>query len=1109
MRALAGWLALALLVLAPAWVLGTGSGLQFVLAVAAALADGRLTVEQADGRLLGDVTVRGFAFRADAATVSLARADVNLRLSRLLIGRIQAERLDAQSLVVALHERAAPAVPSPPRAPLTVSTPLRLAVEEGRLADFRLRRADGREWVLPEARFGAHWRDEWIVIGLLRATTVEAGAVELRGRIAIVEDRLRLVDVDVAGPGTLHAEGAVALGDADSKLEVTWRDLRSPRADLVPWLTSSHGELTLEGPWRGYAWKLAGHVHAADVAGDLAARGRGTLRDLHVQRAELRALDGSLVADGRIAWSGALRTEAALQFEQLNPGAVFAQWPGRLTGQARLDAQWREGAPRLEFDGALRESELRGYPLALQATGRTEGGQVLVKELALESGASRLRAQGRLLPDMDLRGELRSTDLRSLWAGLAGQAALSAGARGTFDAPRLALRGTLDHIVYGAYRAAHVAVDAQFAPQGHSQVGVTLSGVDAGVPLREVRLAAEGTRRANRLRIEAHGAEGAATVVLAGGVAGERWQGRVTGLDVAPPRGAPWTLEEPAALLLERQRVKLEPACLQGGASRACAEFETSPAGQRVAFRARQFELQHLRAWLPGEWNLTGTLSGTAALRMRGGELAEIRADLAGSAGAVEGGGVRLDYGPGEFRVQPDDGRLHATLRLRPAGGEVDGDIWIAPGGALLDRPMLGDLRVRLPDLAWLPVLSPEIAAAQGSIDGDLHVSGSLRGPALHGRLQVANGRVTLTTPGIELTDIAASFERGRDAPLNVSVSALSGGGRLALAGQLKSMQPRLVGQFTLKGENVQGFNTAEMRAWMSPDLTLALDGTTARLTGEVGVPRAEITPRELGGRGVAPSGDQVILRETAEAETAGIAVESEVRVVLGDAVSIDGLGLKTKLTGAIVTFDEPGRPTRGRGELRLVGGRYKAYGQELQIEEGRLIFTGGPVTTPAIDIRAIRKPREDIKVGLRARGTLERPEFSLFSEPAMSQEEQLSWLVLGRSLSGTLDSSQRTQLSSAALSLGLTGGEYLAQQLAPRLGLDVVSLGAKPGETADLARFTIGKYLSPKLFVSYGVGLFQPGHFFRLQYDLGKRFKLVGESGVQQGGDVLYSIER
>ena len=61
----------------------------------------------------------------------------------------------------------------------------------------------------------------------------------------------------------------------------------------------------------------------------------------------------------------------------------------------------------------------------------------------------------------------------------------------------------------------------------------------------------------------------------------------------------------------------------------------------------------------------------------------------------------------------------------------------------------------------------------------------------------------------------------------------------------------------------------------------------------------------------------------------------------------------------------------------------------------------------------------------------------------------------------------------------------------------------------APLAMLTIGKYLSPKLFISYGVGLFQRGYSFKLQYDVGRGFKLQTETGVESGGDILYSIER
>ena len=1103
----------AVLLLAPAWLLGTGSGLRAAAAIAHELTGGRLTVGGTEGRLLGDVWLRELAYRTETVSIEIDRAELNLRLSRLLVGRIQAERLAVGTL--AITTRAAPTRPTPPpeHGPLSVRTPLRLAVEEGRVDAFRLRLASWtRDWTLTDASFGARWRDEWIVVGTLRATTAEAGAVELRGRLAILDDVLQLQEIEAHGPAaTLRASGALALADtASNALDLAWQNLELPR-EIAPWFASGSGEARLDGPWADYGWRTQAQVRLQGIAGALSARGRGDLRALNVQRAELATLGGAVRGDGRLAWSPRLATDAALEWEGIDPGRQWPEWAGRLNGRAQLQAQWGKSI-QVEFDGAVRDSQLRGYPFDLHAVGRTEDRNVVLKEFALQSGASTLTARGQLLPEMALSGELHSADLRSLWAGLSGRAELRGSAAGTFAAPRLTARGNVDDLVYERFRVTHAALDAQLASAGASRFDLQLDGVEAGVALRSLRLEGAGTRASHRLRVAAQGRDSSASLALEGHEKGGAWRGRLVEASVQPPGGEAWRLEEPAGLSYLGQAFQSEPACLAAGTSRACAQLGLSPGRQRIAFRTREFDLQHLRAWLPAEWNATGMLTGNAVLGIVGGELTEIRADLASSAGTVEGGGVRLEFGPGALQVEPEGGKLHAQVQLRPAGGDVRGEVWIAPGKDLLDRPMLGDLHLKLPDLSWLPVLSPEIAAAQGALDADLGVSGTPRSPSLDGKLHLTGGRVQLTTPGIELTELTASFERGRDAPLSLKAQAHSGDGAIEVQGEFRALQPKLAGELTIKGQNVLGFNRPDVRAWLSPDLKLAIDGRSARLTGELGVPKADITPRELARGGVSPSGDQVLVetqQEAAAGRGGAVRIESEVKIVLGDQVRFDGLGLKTRLTGAITALDDPARPTRGRGELRLEGGRYKAYGQELQIESGRLIFGGGPITDPAIDITAVRKPREDIKVGLRVRGSLDAPEFNLFSEPAMSQEEQLAWLVLGRSLSATLDSGQRTQLSGAAVSLGLTGGEYLAQQLAPKLGLDEVSLGAKPGETADLARFTIGKYLSPKLFVSYGYGLFQPGHFFRMQYDVGKHVKLVGESGVTQGGDVMYTIER
>ncbi|MBI3171020.1 MAG: translocation/assembly module TamB domain-containing protein, partial [Hydrocarboniphaga effusa] len=670
-----------------------------------------------------------------------------------------------------------------------------------------------------------------------------------------------------------------------------------------------------------------------------------------------------------------------------------------------------------------------------------------------------------------LDGGLSSPDLHSLWAGLHGRAQLQAQLRGTQPEPVLQLSGTVGDLVFRNYRAGRAVLDAQLALKSRSDLRLELEDVDAWVALRSASLTLSGTREKHSARFEARGETAAGEIALRGGAEGRRWRGQLTEARFAPGAGQEWRLEEPAPLGFNDGRLSVDPVCLAGGESRACVQTQISAVQQHVAFSARQFELKHLQGLLQDDWTIAGTLSGTASVTVARGELHDLRADLVGSKGLVAVAGVRLDYGPGEFQVRSEGQSLRAHLRLTPAGGVVSGDLLLSPAATLLDRRIQGDIRLKLPDLAWLPVLSREIAAAEGALTGDLRASGTVRSPSLDGRVQLAGGRVQLATPGIEFTHIGAKFESSARAPLAVSITANAGEGRLKLDGEMLALRPDLAGKFTLTGDNAQLFNTPEIRAWVTPDLQLALREGTARLTGELKVTGALITPREIGGGGVAPSSDQVLVSETGE-PPGGLNIESEVRIVLGEAVRFDGLGLKTRLTGAITAFDDPGRPTRARGELQLAGGRYKAYGQDLQIETGRLLFNGGLVTDPAIDISAYREPREDIKVGLRARGTLDAPQFSLYSTPAMSQEEQLSWLILGRSLSETLKAGAGAELGGAAMSLGLTGSDYLAQQLGTRLGFDQVSVGAKPGETADKARMTIGKYLSPKLFVSYGVGL-------------------------------------
>ncbi len=94
-----------------------------------------------------------------------------------------------------------------------------------------------------------------------------------------------------------------------------------------------------------------------------------------------------------------------------------------------------------------------------------------------------------------------------------------------------------------------------------------------------------------------------------------------------------------------------------------------------------------------------------------------------------------------------------------------------------------------------------------------------------------------------------------------------------------------------------------------------------------------------------------------------------------------------------------------------------------------------------------------------------------------------------------------------AATSAGLSKGAALAESIGHQLGFQDVSVTREAN--SDQPWLTVGRYLSPKLYVSYGVGLFEPGSVVRLRYELTEHWKVQGESGTSSGADILYTIER
>jgi translocation and assembly module TamB len=871
----------------------------------------------------------------------------------------------------------------------------------------------------------------------------------------------------------------------------------------------------------------------------LTAQGDSDARSVHLQQFLLQSGPGSLSAAGTVGWQPALRADLQAHLRNFDPAQFFAGFKGSINGSLAARTDTRTGKPDLNLNVNIDRSQLRGRPLTLAAEADWSGSTLMLQQLALSAGASRLDASGRATPPFDLKGRVDSPDLAQLAPQLGGRAAFDFSLQGPLEHPHLLSKGKAQDLRYLAYHVATLDWDADLDPDQPSHLNIDAAEALAGILIHSAKLSLSGQETYHQARLEVQSERGALSLELDGGYdrRAREWGGQLSTARVAAADLPPWTLQEAAGLLLGARRESLEPACFAGDAGRICLQLEQNVTGSglRLSLNLERLLLDAFKPLLPPQYALSGELNGSGHIDIANGDIAAVDADLRTE-------GVRfqapkappVEILPSTLKADDRNGTLHALLDLHLPQGSIDADLSAAPGADLQARPLSGQLRVQVPDLGFVQSLLPGLQAVSGSIAGSLDFGGSIGLPRVQGQIALRDGHARVTQAGIELQQLQLSVTGQGAGPLAIDGSLQSGGGKLTLTGTLDPSLAPPRADLDIQGQDFQAVATPDARIWVTPQLQLQSAADGMHLQGTLSVPKADITPRGLGNSGVAVSPDQVIVGAEATAEEETLKVYSSITVSLGDAVNFKGFGLTTRLAGAVTVNEEPHRVSTGQGQLQLLEGHYKAYGQDLSIETGRLIFTGGPVTAPAVDLYATRHPQSDITVGVRVRGTLDHPLLTLESVPTMPSDQQLSWLVLGRSLE-TASTGDAGALSQAALSLGL-GNDY-TQNIAKHIGLDQIGLVQQgPGtdssvaanaaaiqgsqaalnagtasdpNSAQAAQLTLGKYLTPRLFVSYGVGLLQPGQTFRLLYDLGHGFKLQTESGVASGGDLLYTIER
>lgn len=421
-----------------------------------------------------------------------------------------------------------------------------------------------------------------------------------------------------------------------------------------------------------------------------------------------------------------------------------------------------------------------------------------------------------------------------------------------------------------------------------------------------------------------------------------------------------------------------------------------------------------------------------------------------------------------------------------------------------------GKLTAFFSNLAPLETLLPFANDVQGDLRTDLSLSGSFAQPQLIGDISLRNGSAKLPRLGVDLSNIEIQLNSTRTGAVNLVSQVQSGEGRLSIVSDLRGLgTPDWSLQGFVNGNNVQVVALPQLKATLSPTIKIAATPGTLELTGTATIPWARTNIKSLAESATAVSADAVIVDEQFLQDSADekLKVLTNLELLLGDDVRFKGFGLNSKLTGKIKLFKEAQRQFFTSGYVSVVDGTYKAYGQTLTVERGRLNFQG-PYENPGLDIRASRIIRDDenTKVGLDVSGTLQRPKASVFSSTKLTESQAMMMLLTGKPLDEA-SKADASLLISAMSGLGMDSDGSITSEITRIFRVDELEIKSDQG--FNQSELWVGKYLTPKLLVRYVVGIFDQAFGFGVEYQLTNRLRLEAVSGETQSVDVVYKVEK
>lgn len=457
----------------------------------------------------------------------------------------------------------------------------------------------------------------------------------------------------------------------------------------------------------------------------------------------------------------------------------------------------------------------------------------------------------------------------------------------------------------------------------------------------------------------------------------------------------------------------------------------------------------------------------------------------------------------GEFTFTVNEQLFSSTLLLENQNETL---MKVSSSVGLTEQlPVKAKVSLKTFNLKPFQAVLADVVSLQGEVSADVDIEGTLKTPIVNGNIALEKGRVLLR-------ENANSFEK-----ISSHIHINNNNADIVSSFYLEDKIAQLTGNFSWQKGLALNMNLAakelpfvfppQLTMSISPNINATLVNNELVFTGNIDVLDGLFTIEKLPTGSVSVSDDVIIIDnegKTITHEGSGLNIKTDIRVNIAEDFSIAGQGLHSQLYGDLQVSQQGKQPLQLFGRIQSDEGTFQAYGQKLNIETGEITFNG-PIDNPYLNLYANRHIKsEDIDVGITILGLADRLEMKLLSNPTMETPEILSYLVRGRGLDSGTESS--TAAASFLVGFGVTNSVGLFDQIEKIPFVSNIAVDTE-GE-GDKTQATVSGYIGERIYMKYGIGVYEPINELTVRLFLLNRFWLEVVSGIEKSTDLYYSFD-